>query len=423
MNNVTSSAPSVASVPSVPFPEESLSKAPSSGILGVGSTKTQMHSHAPRVRGLALIVLLTWSCGAVAQASAFQTPYVTRAEAAMILLKTRLKVDVPPLSAEGRFPDVIAGTWEERYMVFAERYGILEAQRGTGLLRPSDVVLRSEFLKMVTRTFALPENLPYFYTDVPSNAWYTPYAGSAERYGLFPADPNQNHLSPETVMSHQEVARALQVISKRIDAALLPPLEDKQLAAMRSAYTLALYQKISTERQEVTLVQAPGPALAPALFVPSTDPPVYADEARIPALRDEIRALVNVERAKEGFAPLTRSGFLEASAQGYAEEMAARGFFGHVSPEGQTLRERAEASGYYRAFFQESCLCTTRFTMGENIARGQRTPEAVVQAWMASPSHRAAILSQAFTDIGIGIRSGMWVQHFGGEQKTIALEP
>ena len=39
---------------------------------------------------------------------------------------------------------------------------------------------------------------------------------------------------------------------------------------------------------------------------------------------------------------------------------------------------------------------------GENIAQGQRTPEEVVQAWMNSAGHRANILNNGFTHIGVG---------------------
>lgn len=56
---------------------------------------------------------------------------------------------------------------------------------------------------------------------------------------------------------------------------------------------------------------------------------------------------------------------------------------------------------------------------GENQAEGQPTPDAVVAAWMASPEHRANILSTAFSRIGVGYATDpagtiYWVQHFGG---------
>lgn len=54
---------------------------------------------------------------------------------------------------------------------------------------------------------------------------------------------------------------------------------------------------------------------------------------------------------------------------------------------------------------------------GENIAQGQRTAEQVVNSWMDSPGHRRNILSQKFTQIGIGLardenETPSWVQMF-----------
>lgn len=55
-------------------------------------------------------------------------------------------------------------------------------------------------------------------------------------------------------------------------------------------------------------------------------------------------------------------------------------------------------------------------TAGENIARGQQTPEAVVDAWMNSDGHRANILNSSFTQIGVGYvaEGNYWTQMFIG---------
>ena len=47
---------------------------------------------------------------------------------------------------------------------------------------------------------------------------------------------------------------------------------------------------------------------------------------------------------------------------------------------------------------------------GENIAKGYTSAEAVVNAWMASASHRANILSEKYTSMGIGFVDGYWTQ-------------
>ncbi|MBM0239775.1 CAP domain-containing protein [Micromonospora sp. ATA32] len=53
---------------------------------------------------------------------------------------------------------------------------------------------------------------------------------------------------------------------------------------------------------------------------------------------------------------------------------------------------------------------------GENVAWNQKTPAAVMDAWMNSPGHRANILNCGFTEIGVGIATSngpYWTQDFG----------
>ena len=56
-------------------------------------------------------------------------------------------------------------------------------------------------------------------------------------------------------------------------------------------------------------------------------------------------------------------------------------------------------------------------TAGENIARGQISPKAVVDAWMNSSGHRANILNSSFTHIGVGYAENgrYWTQMFIGK--------
>ena len=119
--------------------------------------------------------------------------------------------------------------------------------------------------------------------------------------------------------------------------------------------------------------------------------------------------LVNQERAAHGLAPLSHSGELQAAARGYAGAMAHGGFFAHNGPDGSTPSSRVEAAGYHGWSW-----------VGENIAAGQRSPEAVMQSWMNSPGHRQNVLSPSAREIGIGhVQQGgtkyghYWVQNFG----------
>lgn len=113
--------------------------------------------------------------------------------------------------------------------------------------------------------------------------------------------------------------------------------------------------------------------------------------------------LVNVERAKEGLAPLTIDERVAQAATVRAKEIQTK--FAHVRPNG---------SGFVTALKEQG---VTYRGAGENIAWGQRTPQEVVTAWMNSPGHRANIMNKNYVHIGVGNlqnSSGTqyWVQIF-----------
>lgn len=102
----------------------------------------------------------------------------------------------------------------------------------------------------------------------------------------------------------------------------------------------------------------------------------------------EVVRLVNVERAKEGLAPLTIDTKVQAAAMVRAKECEQR--FSHTRPIGTSFATALKEQGVsYRS-------------AGENIAWGQKTPREVVSAWMNSAGHRANIMNASFTTIGVG---------------------
>lgn len=130
-------------------------------------------------------------------------------------------------------------------------------------------------------------------------------------------------------------------------------------------------------------------------------------------VRAGILAEVNVQRKKAGAPPLSANALLDKAAQRHAEDMLARGYFAHESPQKKTVRERAREAGYdWR-------------TVGENIAEGQLTVDEVMKTWMKSPGHRRNILDPDFKELGVGLalgRSGdgyrvLWAQAFGTARK------
>lgn len=131
------------------------------------------------------------------------------------------------------------------------------------------------------------------------------------------------------------------------------------------------------------------------LYIPSLDATATAYEA-------EVVRLVNVERAKNGLSPLTEDWQLSRVARYKSQDMKDNRYFSHTSPVYGSPFEMMKSFGIsYRS-------------AGENIAKGQATPAAVVNAWMNSAGHRANILNASFTHIGVGyVADGnYWTQMF-----------
>lgn len=117
--------------------------------------------------------------------------------------------------------------------------------------------------------------------------------------------------------------------------------------------------------------------------------------------------LTNAERENAGLAPLAKNDQLTAAAQGYSDVLASGDCFNHTCGDVPNFADR-DAQASYNGWTD----------IGENIAAGYPTPEAVVAGWMASPGHRANILSPNFSEIGVGVARGgqfgtYWTEEFG----------
>jgi uncharacterized protein YkwD len=100
--------------------------------------------------------------------------------------------------------------------------------------------------------------------------------------------------------------------------------------------------------------------------------------------------LINQERARQALPALKAQSQLAAAARAHSAEMACNNYFSHTGLNGSTVASRIGQQGYSWS------------RVGENIAGGSSTPEAVVQQWMNSAPHKANILSPNFTDVGVG---------------------
>ncbi len=122
---------------------------------------------------------------------------------------------------------------------------------------------------------------------------------------------------------------------------------------------------------------------------------------------EEMLILVNREREAEGLDPLYTTSSLQQAATTRAEEIAVT--FDHTRPDGTECFSALDECGIYYYY------------AGENIARGYRTPAAVVDAWMSSEGHRANLMSPNYEYVGIGVvevdGTLSWSQEYVGDVK------
>ena len=134
------------------------------------------------------------------------------------------------------------------------------------------------------------------------------------------------------------------------------------------------------------------------LTIPGTDSAVLSYE-------QEVVWLVNEIRLKNGLKALTQDWELSRVARYKSQDMRDNRYFSHTSPVYGSPFQMMKSFGIaYRS-------------AGENIAKGQATPQAVVNAWMNSSGHRANILNASYTHIGVGyVADGKyWTQMFIGK--------
>lgn len=115
--------------------------------------------------------------------------------------------------------------------------------------------------------------------------------------------------------------------------------------------------------------------------------------------------LTNAEREKQGLAPLELDVELSKVAKDKSKDMQQNNYFSHNSPTHGSPFDMMKKYGIQYN------------TAGENIAQGQQSPEEVVNAWMNSEGHRANIMNENFTHIGVGhVEEGnYWTQMFIGK--------
>ncbi len=125
----------------------------------------------------------------------------------------------------------------------------------------------------------------------------------------------------------------------------------------------------------------------------------------------------NEDRLAADLPELTPDPLLAKAATLKAEDMARKGYFAHYAPDGTSPWHWLDEVHYPYSY------------AGENLAIDFSDSKDVVDAWMASPTHRANIMKPQYTHIGIGTAKGVYegrettfvVQYFATPKKGVQV--
>ena len=363
----------------------------------------------------------------------------------LMALVLALCLTAPALAAG--FTDVPDSHWASGYIQRAYEEDWVHGMGG-GKYAPAGTLTRAQFLTMVTNAFfsddldkvSVPDGSPWYaacWSVAQANGLQTgtpmerlsDLTDSVSRYDM--AQVIVNTLSGEGISASDSEARAAQAAIR--DWSGVPA---GYRDAVSGAYALGILNgrngsfdgTATMNRAEAATVlcrmddaisgaQTPG-GQKPDTQKPDTQKPdTQKPDTQTPAqntstpeeLAAEVVRLVNVERAKEGLAPLGTYDSLTKAAQIRAPEIVT--LFSHDRPDGTSCFTAMDQTGAKKG----------AYTWGENIAAGNATAAATVEQWMNSPGHRANILNAKFTHIGVGYQHSAgstyghyWVQMFTG---------
>lgn len=121
---------------------------------------------------------------------------------------------------------------------------------------------------------------------------------------------------------------------------------------------------------------------------------------------EQLLSGTNAQRSSAGLPPLTLNSQLSAAAAAKATDMFAKNYWAHNSPSGATPWDFIVGSGYHYT------------VAGENLAKNFSTSQAVVDAWMASPTHRANVVKPNYKEVGFAVVNGV----LNGEETTLVVQ-
>ena len=277
-----------------------------------------------------------------------------------------------------------------------------------GTFRPANYVTRAQAAKIIAQSLNLTSNNQNHqpFTDVPKDSEYFDAIQALNERNIISGYASDNTFRPNGWLTRAQMAKILtRAFSLEQAQTITYPFRDIPADSSFKYDIQTIFTAGITNGTSATTFSPNKPVTRGqmASFVVRARDGVRAPERTVnSSYAEQVVALTNQARVENGLEPLAISTSLMDSAQFKTEDMVATGVFSHESPTYGGLQNiLARFNISYRA-------------AGENIAVGQRSPEEVVNAWMNSPGHRANILNDNYTHIGVGYSSdgNYWTQHF-----------
>jgi len=131
---------------------------------------------------------------------------------------------------------------------------------------------------------------------------------------------------------------------------------------------------------------------------------------------DRMINLTNQARQESGVEPLQFNADLAAAALAKGEDMIARQYFAHDTPDGKRPWQWIDRRNYDYVY------------AGENLAMDFVSAELVQEAFMKSPSHQKNILNPRYKEVGMAVLNGeinghqtiLLVEFFGTQRKDLS---
>ena len=329
----------------------------------------------------------------------------TRSEAATMLVRL-LGKEQQALQLEYTAPFTDLEGWEKPYVQYLYDNGLTTGASET-TFEPLEACSAQMYTTFLLRALG--------YSDAEGQDFsYAQAVSFGESIGLVDdANCDQSNFLRDHVVAMSMSALGTAVQSDD-DTVLLEQLVDEGAVDASAAEALLNELEAGTQPEEEQPVdeqpEEEQPAEQPEEEQPVEEQPAEEPEQPVETPVSEadyaaqVVELVNVERAKMGLPALAMNSGAQQAAQLRAAEIVE--VFSHDRPDGSACYTALTEIGVsYRA-------------AGENIAMGYPTPEAVVDGWMNSEGHRANILRDTFSEIGVGyvVEDGTayWVQMFLG---------